>query len=57
MSQREMDSLKKKSLLTLELSTKTKSSVISADLVNLAQSLKKMVARKKSVVILVVESD
>ncbi len=51
---RELDALKKKSLLTLEIDPDTKPQVTSAELTKFVQDIKKITTRKR-VVILVVE--
>ena len=51
---RELDALKKKSLLTLEIDPDTKSQVTNTELTKFVQDVKKITTRKR-VVILVVE--
>ena len=57
MTERELDSIKKKSILTQEFSPTTKTSIITNDLQKLIQTVKKCIASRKSVTVLVLESD
>ena len=57
MTERELDSVKKNSILTQEFLPTTKTSIITNDLQKLIQTVKKCIASKKSVTVLVVESD
>jgi len=57
MTERELDSVKKNSVLTQEFSPTTKTSIITNDLQKLSQMIRKCVATKKSVTVLVLESD
>jgi hypothetical protein len=57
MTERELDSVKKKSILTQEFLPTTKTSIITNDLQKLSQTVKKCIASKKSVTVLVLESD
>jgi len=57
MTERELDSVKKKSILTQEFSPTTKTSIIANDLQKLSQTIKKCIAMKKSVTVLVLEPD
>ena len=57
MTERELDSVKKNSILTREFLPTTKTSIITNDLQKLTQTVKKFIASRKSVLVLVVESD
>ena len=57
MTERELDSVKKNSVLTQEFSPTTKTSIITNDLQKLSQMIRKCIASKKSVTVLVMESD
>ena len=49
MTERELDSVKKNSILSQEFSTTTKTSIITNDLQKLSQTIKKCIAIKKSI--------
>jgi len=57
MNERELDSVKKESILTQEFLPTTKTSIITNDLQKLSQTIRKCIATKKSVTVLVIESD
>ncbi len=57
MTERELDSVKKKSILSQDYSSTTKTSIITNDLQKLSQTIRKCIATKKSVTVLVLESD
>jgi len=57
MTERELDSVKKNSILSQEFSPTTKTSIIANDLQKLSQTIRKCIATKKSVTVLVIESD
>ena len=57
MTERELDSIKKKSIMSQEFLPTTKTSIITNDLQKLIQTVKKCIASRKSVLVLVVESD
>lgn len=57
MTERELDSVKKKSIMSQEFLPTTKTSIINSDLQKLSQMIRKCIASKKSVTVLVVESD
>jgi hypothetical protein len=57
MTERELDSVKKNSILSQEFSPTTKTSIIANDLQKLIQTVKKCITSRKSVLVLVVESD
>ena len=57
MTERELDSVKKNSILTQEFLPTTKTSIITNDLQKLIQTIKKCIASRKSVLVLVLESD
>ena len=57
MTERELDSVKKNSILTQEFSPTTKTSIITNDLQKLSQIIRKGITSKKSVTVLVLETD
>jgi len=57
MTERELDSIKKKSIMSQEFLPTTKTSIITSDLQKLSQVIRKSIASKKSVTVLVIESD
>jgi len=57
MTAKELESVRKKSILSQEFSPTTKTSIITNDLQKLSQMIRKCIASKKSVTVLVVESD
>ena len=57
MTPKELESVRKKSILSQDYSNTTKTSIITNDLQKLSQTIKKCISSKKSVTILVVESD
>jgi hypothetical protein len=57
MTERELDSVKKNSILSQEFLPTTKTSIITNDLQKLIQTVKKCIASKKSITVLVIESD
>lgn len=57
MTERELDYIKKKSILTQEYSPTTKTSIVTNDLQKLSQSIRKCISAKKEVTVLVLESD
>ena len=57
MTERELDSVKKKSIMSQEFSPITKTSIIANDLQKLSQTIRKCIASKKPVIVLVLESD
>ena len=57
MTERELDSVKKKSIMSQEFLPTTKTSIITNDLQKLSQTVRKCIALKKSVTVLVLESD
>jgi len=57
MTAKEIDSVRKKSIHSQEFSPTTKTSIITSDLQKLSQTIKKCIAAKKEVTVLVVESD
>ena len=57
MTERELDSVKKKSILTQEFLPTTKTSIVTNDLQKLLQVIRKCIASRKSVTVLVVEFD
>jgi hypothetical protein len=57
MTERELDSIKKNSILTQEFLPTTKTSIIANDLQKLTQTIRKCIATKKSVTVLVLQSD
>jgi hypothetical protein len=57
MTERELDSVKKKSIMSQEFLPTTKTSIITNDLQKLSQTIRKCIASKKSVTVLVIESD
>jgi len=57
MTNRELDSLKKKSILTQEFLPTIKTSIIANDLQKLSQTIRKCIASRKSVTVLVLEFD
>ena len=50
-TQREIDALKKKALLSLELSANTKTNVTSAEIATFVQKLKSLASKKELIVI------
>jgi hypothetical protein len=57
MTAKELDSVRKKSILSQEFLPTTKTSIITNDLQKLTLTIRKCIASKKSVTVLVVESD
>jgi hypothetical protein len=57
MTEKEIDSVRKKSILSQEFSPTTKTSIITSDLQKLSQMIRKCIATKKSITVLVLESD
>jgi hypothetical protein len=57
MTAKELESVRKKSILSQDYSNTTKTSVVSSDLQKLSQTIRKCISSKKSVTVLVVESD
>jgi hypothetical protein len=57
MTAKEIDSVRKKSMHSQEFLPTTKTSVITSDLQKLMQVIRKYIALKKSIRVLVIESD
>jgi len=57
MTERELDSVKKNSIFNQEFLPTTKTSIISNDLQKLSQTIRKCIASRKSITVLVLESD
>jgi hypothetical protein len=57
MTEKELESVRKKSILSQEFLPTTKTSIINSDLQKLLQMIRKCIASRKSVLVLVVESD
>ena len=57
MTAKEIESVRKKSMHSQEFSLTTKTSIITNDLQKLSQMIRKCIASKKSVTVLVIESD
>jgi hypothetical protein len=57
MTAKEIESVRKNSILSQEFSPTTKTSIIANDLQKLIQTVKKCITSRKSVLVLVVESD
>jgi hypothetical protein len=57
MTEKELDSVRKKSIHSQEFLSTTKTSIITSDLQKLTQTIRKCIASKKSVTVLVIESD
>jgi hypothetical protein len=57
MTEKELESVRKKSIHSQEFSPTTKTSIITSDLQKLSQAIRKCIASKKEVIVLVVESD
>ena len=57
MTAKELESVRKKSIHSQEFSPTTKTSIITSDLQKLTQTIKKCISSKKSVTVLVIESD
>jgi len=57
MTAKELESVRKKSIHSQEFSPTTKTSIITNDLQKLSQTIRKSIASKKSVTVLVIESD
>ena len=57
MTAKEIESVRKKSIMSQEFSPTTKTSIVTNDLQKLIQTVKKCIASRKSVLVLVVESD
>jgi hypothetical protein len=57
MTERELDSIKKKSILSQDYSNTTKTSIITNDLQKLSQMIRKRIASRKLITVLVLESD
>ena len=57
MTAKELESVRKKSILSQEFSPTTKTSIITSDLQKLTQTIRKCIASKKQVTVLVIESD
>jgi hypothetical protein len=57
MTAKELESVGKKSLHSQEFSPTTKTSIITSDLQKLSQMIRKYIASKKEVTVLVIESD
>jgi hypothetical protein len=57
MTAKELESVRKKSIHSQEFSPTTKTSIITNDLQKLSQVIRKTMASRKSITVLVVESD
>jgi len=57
MTAKELESVRKNSILTQEFLPTTKTSIIANDLQKLSQTIRKCIASKKSISVLVIESD
>jgi len=57
MTAKELESVRKKLIHSQEFSPTTKTSIITNDLQKLTQMIRKCIASKKEVIVLVVESD
>jgi hypothetical protein len=57
MTAKELESVRKKSIHSQEFSPTTKTSIITSDLQKLSQMIRRFIAAKKEVTVLVVESD
>jgi hypothetical protein len=57
MTEKEIDSVRKKSIHSQEFSPTTKTSIITSDLQKLTQVIRKCIATKKEITVLVLESD
>jgi hypothetical protein len=57
MTSKELESVRKKSIHSQDFLSTTKSSIITSDLQKLSQTIRKSIAAKKSVTVLVIESD
>jgi hypothetical protein len=57
MTAKEIDSVRKKSIHSQEFLPTTKTSIITSDLQKLSQAIRKCIASKKEVTVLVIESD
>ena len=57
MTVKEIESVRKNSILSQDYSNTTKTSIITSDLLKLSQMIRKNIATKKSITVLVVESD
>ena len=57
MTERELDSVKKNSILSQEFSPTTKSSIIANDIQKLSQTIRKCIGSRKLITVLVLESD
>ena len=57
MTERELDSVKKKSIMSQEFLPTTKTSIITNDLQKLSQTIRRQLTHKKSVSVFVLESN
>ena len=57
MTAKELESVRKKSIHSQEFSPATKTSIITSDLQKLSQVIRKCIASRKSITVLVLESD
>jgi len=57
MTEKELESVLKKSMHSQEFSPTTKTSIITSDLQKLSQMIRKCIASRKSITVLVLESD
>jgi len=57
MTAKELESVRKNSILSQDFLPTTKTSIITNDLQKLIQTVKKCIASKKSITVLVIESD
>jgi|GEM_PF-3500678 len=57
MTEKELESVRKKSMHSQEFLPTTKTAIITSDLQKLTQVIRKYIASKKSVTVLVLESD
>ena len=57
MTVKELESVRKKSILSQDYSNTTKTSIVTSDLQKLSQTIRKCIAAKKQVTVLVIESD
>ena len=57
MTEKELESVRKKSIHSQEFSPTTKTSIITNDLQKLTQTIRKCITAKKPITVLVIESD
>ena len=57
MTVKELESVRKKSSLSQDYSNTTQTSIVTSDLQKLSQTIRKCIAAKKQVTVLVIESD